>query len=142
VRRLEPWGVISRRRHWYVAGFDRDRQAERVFRLSRITSVVTLDGPAGAYEIPSGIELRKAVTEFDQPEPTRTARVRLAAGAGTRLRRRGTVAPADDGDVVTVAYAGDEQLAEELLSYGPDAVVLEPPSLRDTVIAMLEELAR
>ncbi|MGH3745402.1 MAG: helix-turn-helix transcriptional regulator [Mycobacteriales bacterium] len=135
-RRLEPWGVVSRRRNWYVVGLDRDRGAERVFRLSRITGPVEFDGDPGAYPIPDGVDLRAAVSDAAPSEPTATARIRLAGGVGTRLRRRGTVA----GDVLELPYADDERLAEELLGYGPGAVVLEPPSLRDEVVRRLRAL--
>ncbi|HEX7353687.1 MAG TPA: WYL domain-containing protein [Mycobacteriales bacterium] len=133
VRRVEPWGVVSRRRNWYVVGRDQDRGAERVFRLSRITGPVRLEGEVGAYAIPADVDLRAAVSEAAPAEPTATARIRLADGAGTRLRRRGTMA----GDVLELPYADDERLAEELLGYGPAAVVLEPESLRDEVVRRL-----
>jgi Predicted transcriptional regulator len=35
-RELEPWGVVNRHGRWYVAGWDRGRDAIRVFRLGRI----------------------------------------------------------------------------------------------------------
>src|SRR5512146_2786089 len=43
-RLLEPWGVVNRRGHWYVAGHDRAREATRVFRLRRIDGPATLSG--------------------------------------------------------------------------------------------------
>ena len=39
-RIVEPWALECWRGHWYLAGWDRDRGAERVFRLSRITGKV------------------------------------------------------------------------------------------------------
>ena len=44
-RRLEPWGVVNRHGRWYVAGHDMDRDAVRVFRLSRIEGAVSFSGP-------------------------------------------------------------------------------------------------
>lgn len=38
-RRFRPWGVGQRFDHWYVSGWDADRQALRNFRLSRMTSM-------------------------------------------------------------------------------------------------------
>jgi predicted DNA-binding transcriptional regulator YafY len=137
VRHLEPWGVVSRRRNWYVVGRDRDRDAERVFRLSRITGRVEPDGQAEAYAIPAAVDLHAAVSDATPTEPTATARIRLAAGVGTRLRRRGVVID----NVVELPYADDERLAEEILGYGPGAVVLEPRSLRDEVVRRLRALA-
>lgn len=46
-RHVEPWALECWRGHWYLAGFDRDRGAERVFRLSRIT------GRSAAVRAPS-----------------------------------------------------------------------------------------
>lgn len=136
TRRLEPWGVVSRRRNWYVVGHDRDRGAERVFRLSRITGPVAFDGLPQSYDIPAGVDLRAAVSEASAPEPTATARIRLAEGVGTRLRRRGSMV----GDVLELPYADDERLAEEVLGYGAGAVVLDPQSLRDVVVGRLHAL--
>jgi len=47
-RELEPWGVVNRHGRWYVAGWDRGRNAIRVFRLGRISGAVKFCGPVGA----------------------------------------------------------------------------------------------
>ena len=39
--------MVNRHGRWYVAGHDRDRDAIRVFRLSRIAGEVKFRGPAG-----------------------------------------------------------------------------------------------
>ena len=44
MREVEPWTIDSWRGRWYVVGQDTDRQAERVFRLSRIDGAVFLLG--------------------------------------------------------------------------------------------------
>ena len=38
TRTVEPWGVVTDRGRWYLVGHDRDRDATRTFRLSRIGS--------------------------------------------------------------------------------------------------------
>ena len=38
-RTLEPWGMTSSKGRWYVIGWDTDRQAERMFKLSRMTDL-------------------------------------------------------------------------------------------------------
>ena len=59
TRRLEPWGVLSRKGHWYVAGQDPDRGAPRVFRLSRVVGEVRPDETAvGAFVPPQDGLLR------------------------------------------------------------------------------------
>src|SRR3954469_4924749 len=66
VRHLQPWGVVSFRGRWYVAGKDTDRDEPRVFRLSRVQGAVTRDGKAGSYEVPPGTDLR-AMTQSLAP---------------------------------------------------------------------------
>src|SRR3954452_19757596 len=60
-RTLEPWGVLSWRRRWYVAGFDRDRGEARSFRLSRISGPVESVGRPQAFERPEKVDLLELV---------------------------------------------------------------------------------
>ena len=39
VRTLEPWGLTASKGRWYVIGRDVDRDATRMFKLSRITDL-------------------------------------------------------------------------------------------------------
>lgn len=49
TRTVEPWGVITDKGRWYLVGHDRDRNATRTFRLSRIGADVTGAGGAEFY---------------------------------------------------------------------------------------------
>jgi proteasome accessory factor B len=60
-RELEPWGVVNRHGRWYVAGWDRGRDAVRVFRLSRIEGAVRFSGPPGSVTVPAGTDVREVV---------------------------------------------------------------------------------
>src|SRR6201994_3459932 len=51
-RTVEPWGVVTEKGRWYLVGHDRDREATRTFRLSRIGAEVTAIGPAGEVSTP------------------------------------------------------------------------------------------
>src|SRR5947209_8975413 len=80
-RTLEPWGVLSWRRRWYVAGHDRDREEPRSFRLSRITGNVATLGKPGAFTRPDKIDLLEMVAGGWDDE--RRAQVRVSgSGAG------------------------------------------------------------
>src|SRR6202008_4103935 len=63
TRTVEPWGVVTEKGRWYLVGHDRDRNATRTFRLSRIGAEVTPIGPAGAITVPPGVDLRKIVAD-------------------------------------------------------------------------------
>jgi proteasome accessory factor B len=146
-RHLQPWGVVRYSGRWYAVGYDVDRQAERVFRLSRIHGEARTVGRPGAYDVPPGTDIREVARRL-APAPEREQVVLLArVDSGYGLRR--------DADTVEHDVPGPDDrsrwdrltlqgnvgmLAEEILTYG-DAVYAEsPPRLRDTVVDRLTRL--
>jgi len=141
-RRLEPWGVACWRGRWYVVGHDLDRQAPRCFRLSRVVDGVRATGPAGAYELPEVDLLAHVARWSGPPERTGRATVRVRPGRGAGLRRWAEpVGVGPEADILTLRYADLEWLAGWLAGYGADVLVLDPPELRDLVVARLREIA-
>ena len=148
TRTVEPWGVVTDRGRWYLVGHDRDRDATRTFRLSRIGADVTPIGPPGAVK-----RARRDQPARDRrPRGRRVAQHRRRPGSGsptaaaTALRRRATVVGPRTlggraGEEITVDIGMSDRLAREIASYGPDAVALEPQSLRDDVLARLRAQA-
>jgi proteasome accessory factor B len=141
-RTLEPWGVVNRRGRWYVAGYDRAREAPRVFRLSRITGPVKLAGPPGSVKVPEGTAVRELVKDWDKPlAREHTAVLRVRAEAGSALHRWGQVTPDAERagwDRVTIDYSDPEWYAGYLAWFGADVIVLGPPELREAVIRRLK----
>lgn len=146
-RRVEPWGVVSHRGRWYVVGHDLDRAATRTFRLSRISSVAPV-GPTDAVVVPAGTDLQQIVSAaVDSAAGTdgRSARIWVAADRAAGLRRAATTTEPGDldgepGDVLTLDIHSLSAVARMVLGVGRDAVVLDPPELRDLVIAGLDRL--
>jgi proteasome accessory factor B len=142
-RELEPWGVVNRHGRWYVAGRDRGRDATRVFRLGRIAGPVKFCGPAGSVTVPDGTDVRELVSDWDSvPAPERTAVLRVRTGAGVDLRRHAVSVRSDDTepgwDLVTTRFGDLVWFADLTAWLGPDAVVLDPPDLREAVIRRLK----
>jgi proteasome accessory factor B len=141
-RELEPWGVVNRHGRWYVAGRDRGRDATRVFRLGRIAGPVKFCGPPGSVTVPDGADVREVVRDWDAaPAPERTAVLRVRSGAGVGLRRHAvSVCPDETAgwDLVTTRFADVGWFADDAAWFGADAVVLDPPDLRDAVIRRLK----
>lgn len=148
TRTVEPWGVVTHRGRWYLVGHDRDRADTRTFRLSRIGPEVTAIGPPGAVTIPDGVNLREIVDRAVGDWPTNgQARVWIADGRATALRRQATVLGPRTlggraGEEISLEIGMTDRLAREIAGYGADAVVLEPESLRDDVLARLTAQAR
>ncbi len=153
LRHVHPWAVVSSRGRWYVVGHDTDRDAPRVFRLSRIDGAVTATGRPRAFEVPPDIDARAMVEPFADRAPTGRAVLRVRPGSGYGLRRRqleptqaerdsaeGAAAGAADDrgwDRIVVPFGNAWTIAAELASYGESVVVDEPPELRDAVVKQL-----
>ncbi len=142
LRTVEPWGVVTARGRWYLVGHDCNREATRVFRISRMVEVKPV-GPQGKVKSPDGRDLRTLVDEaIGNATSGGQALVWIADGHATALRRLGQVRERRrmgqrEGDVVELQVPAMDWLAREVAGYGADALVLEPASLRDDVIARL-----
>jgi proteasome accessory factor B len=145
AREVDVWALVFRRGSWYLVGRDRGRDEIRSFRLSRIESQVRDSGEGEPP--PEGFRAAEHLHAgpWGLGEPETTARVAfspkvswwaLGGVAGARpLRTR------EDGWVETEVPAGQgEAFVAWILSFGPDAVVLEPPEVRGAIVASLEAL--
>jgi proteasome accessory factor B len=152
--------VVNRHGRWYVAGYDTDRDAARVFRLSRIEGEVGFTGPAGSVIVPEGTDVRETVREWDTQPPVqqRAAVLRVRQGAGYGIRRYATPVPGstdvqgsidvpgstdvqggtDGWETISVPFSDVGWFAEHLASFGTDVVALEPADLREAVITQLK----
>jgi len=143
ARRLQPWGVVCWRGKWYVVGHDLDRRATRCFRLSRIVGTVRRSGRAGSYEPPADLDLISYVAKFSGPiERSKRATVLVKPGRAAGVRRWATeVVPEADGDRIVLTYGDLDGMAAWLVGYGADAIVIDPPELRERIIARLEQIS-
>ncbi|GGM28159.1 helix-turn-helix transcriptional regulator [Promicromonospora citrea] len=159
TRHVEPWRIAARDGGWYLMAFDRDRQAPRVFRLSRIESRVRVTGPAGAYDIPdvdTDVMLGKAHGEVRQAvvavRPERASALRARGKPVPDGERQAWLArlPADGGadgstptgwDVLEVPFRSVTGMASEAAGYGAAVVVLEPAPVREETVRRLRAAA-
>jgi proteasome accessory factor B len=141
TRRVQPWGLASWHGRWYLTGHDLDRDAPRVFRLSRIEGAVKPVGKPGGYVVPSDHSARDMIRTTVGDQQARIAVMRAREGRGQALRRRGherpTETPLPGWTVLEVPFTDADTFADEVTGYGPDVVVQEPPEVRELVVARL-----
>ncbi len=86
------------------------------------------------------------VAAYDAAAPAAVAVVRVRRDRGIGLRRQALNVSTDhaagenDWDLVELGYLDPGRLADQVLPYGPDAVVLDPPEAVEAVVRRLQTL--
>lgn len=141
-RTVDPFRVAFRGGRWYLVGHDRDRDAIRAFRLSRISSDCEQVGDAAAPPADFRAEDHIKVGPWGAGEPAGSARIAFSPDALWPARQAVEVLSETDladGWVELEMPGGDpEWLATWVLSFGAEAEAVAPAELRDEVIARLE----
>jgi proteasome accessory factor B len=143
-RDVDVYTALFRAGHWYLVGFDRERQEARSFRLSRFTTDLT-DGGDGR-EPPEGFHAADLIaggpwSAAGEERATIALSPDIAWWATRTLVGAQEVRTRDDGWIeVSVPLANERELAPIVLQFGPDAVVVAPDTLRDEVVRRLEAL--
>ena len=142
-RRVAPLRLHRADGRWHLISWDLDRDAGRVFLLSRIEGAVR-PGPGRfdpalrerADDLVDGL-LRRREELLARVEVRRgsVAEARLAA------RSRGDEPGAEGGRVLTLSMLDPHLLAEEVIGFGADAAVVAPPELRELVVSGLRGIA-
>ena len=138
TRRVQPWGLASWHGRWYLTGFDLDRDAPRVFRLSRVDGPVDEVKRAQPYTVPADHRAQEMIRTTVGEQPTATAHIRVRDDRGRALRRRATATRGSgEWTELEVPFTDPDALADEVTGYGPDVVVDEPEEVRQLVVQRL-----
>ena len=138
-RKVDPYHLLFRGGQFYLVGYAHERDAVRVFRLSRIRGKVGYSSKAEHdFQRPEDFDPRAYATRADWQlgETQGTARIWLSDRIEWLVRRHlgegvGTIEAADDGVIFETPYGDSRQLVSWVLGLGPRARILEPPDLRD-----------
>lgn len=134
MRTVEPFGIVRRRRAWYLVGRDRDRQGPRGFRTDRMSGEPEVLEPPGAFDVPEGLDLAAVVSG---PE-VETVDVRFDADPEGQwaLNARGGIDEGSGRDGTRrMTVRGVDPMRDRawLLGIAPDAAVLAPEDLRESL---------
>jgi proteasome accessory factor BC len=130
-RIVEPYSLERSLPNWYVHTWDRTRDAEKSFRLDRMRSARLRDEvfePRPGFQTNRLGDARTAQVLYTKPV------ARWAVERGAR--------PLKDGTALAAMPVGSpEWLVGEILSYRGEAIVIEPPDLRERIAKRAHELA-
>jgi proteasome accessory factor C len=155
-RRVDPYHLVFRGGQFYLIGHSHERDAVRVFRLSRIQGKVGYATksehdftPPEEFERRNYAELADWQLGRQAGSATIFFRERIAWLIERDFGRHGTVRPATpedgvdgDGIVLETTYASERELLAWVLRWRQNAEVLAPPELRKVAeerIALLRD---
>lgn len=138
VRTVAPLALVQHQGRWHL--YADEGGAAKTFLLSRIVSQVT--ALAKTFPAPPADTKDRALLDLEDVWNRNTAIVEVEPGtdAATRLRRRRGSSVAASG-ALELHYSDANIFADELAGFGPEAVVISPPELREAVRSRLERTA-
>jgi predicted DNA-binding transcriptional regulator YafY len=150
ARKVDPYHLLFQGGQFYLLGRAHERDAIRVFRLSRIRGKVAYATKAEHdFKRPTDFDPRSYATRADWQfgEPVGQAEVwiseRIAWQVERHFGRFGTIRPAEDdsGDMIfSTEYASVRQLAAWALRLGEHARILAPDELVSEIAERVERL--
>jgi predicted DNA-binding transcriptional regulator YafY len=142
-RTVSPQRITHYRDNWYLDAWDQDREALRSFSVDRMSTARMLDATArdidetqlnehlsGSYGIFSGLPKGWATIVFSAKS------ARWVADEHWHSQQQGRFL-ADGRYELKVPYSAARELLMDVLHYGSDAEIVEPPSLREQARSLL-----
>jgi proteasome accessory factor B len=148
-RTVEPWGLTSKRGHWYVVGYDHARAAVRSFRADRVTGDIDV-GEDGTFDAPADFRPDDHVEDrawmFGDRDPVVVdllvddgyvdgALAVLGSDANVEHQANGSA-------IVSVPVVDLAAFRSVVLGFLEHAEVLRPGEMRDDVVAYLELVSK
>jgi proteasome accessory factor B len=139
-RRVDPYGIVRRRRAWYLVGRDHARDALRGFRFDRMLGPIDVSTEGDAFTPPEDVDLAEVVAG-PAPDPvdvelavSEEGRWVVASRGGRDLQTSGEQDPIRR---MLVTGLDPQRDRAWLLAVAPDAAVVRPDDLSADLRAAL-----
>jgi proteasome accessory factor B len=150
-RRVRPYGLLFQHSHWYLVGWDLERQAERIFRVDRMQAVEknpqrpnTPDFEPPEEDVLKGYRGREA-WELGEADEALQARAWFRFPTSLWAERNGFGTKVDEGldgaQIREFEVRQPHAFLRWILSLEGEAGILSPPELREGLRAMAREVA-
>lgn len=144
LRDVAPLALEMVDGRWHLLSWDAQRQDDRIFLLSRITSSVKSTSEPFDPDLRSHVDaMLQSLVELGEKQ---RAVIDVQASTEAEARLRPLASIVEPGDAVTdqmrltISYLDEAVFAEELVSFGAEVVVRQPLSLRKQVIDLLTQI--
>ncbi|HTW12704.1 MAG TPA: WYL domain-containing protein [Solirubrobacteraceae bacterium] len=151
ARKVDPYQLLYQGGQFYVVGRSHERDAIRVFRLSRIIGKVGYATKAEHdFQRPADFDPRAYANriQWQFGEPVGTAEIWISGRIAWQIERHfgryGEIHPAPAGgadSIFVTQYANARQLIAWVLGLGENARIVGPPELADELRARVHMLA-
>ncbi len=146
-RRIEPYGLVHQRGHWYVVGRDGGADAIRSYRLDRASAVEVGEEP-DVFTRPPGFSARQALPQrpWEAGEDDLEAEVRFDAAVAWWARRQipahSVTRDESNGDLVArIRIANRDAFIGWIITFEDQAEVVSPAELRSAVVDRVRGVA-
>jgi predicted DNA-binding transcriptional regulator YafY len=146
-RVVDPYALTYRRHAWYLVAFCHERKDTLLFRTNRIK---TLEYTGKTFSRPSDFSLKEYMAKSWQA--MKGAETEVVVKFDSRIaplikevdwHPTQRIEDLPDGSILyTVTVSGTKEISFWVLSYGQEAEVLSPASLRDELAAVTEKMCQ
>jgi predicted DNA-binding transcriptional regulator YafY len=143
-RKVEPYGVVGWKGHWYLVGYCCLRQGYRTFRLDRIQQIQFLEDP---FERNEEFDCRAYVMEHHgRASGGYSIEVEFQAPLSTVQQKipasYGSLTDTSAGALLQSEYDDLDDMARYLMVLNLPFVVHHPPELREALLRLAEQMVQ
>jgi predicted DNA-binding transcriptional regulator YafY len=143
-RKVEPYGIVGWKGHWYLVGYCCLRQGYRTFRLDRIQQVQYLVEP---FEKAEEFDCRAYVMEkYGRPSGDFDIEVEFQAALSTVQQKipasYGSLTATPTGTLLQSQYDDLNDMARYLMLLNLPFAVHHPPELREALLRLAEQMVQ
>lgn len=137
TRSVAPFGLTLWHGSWYLVGEDQEKHEIRVFRVSRICSIVSFTSKADAFVVPRDFSMQSHLIMLE-PESVYHFTARVRAGTCQSLRLISAIESLN-GDWDLLTFSLGNGWLEQVLWFGSDLVLLSPTKKVAEIYSHLQE---
>jgi proteasome accessory factor B len=136
TRRLHPYGLTLFKGEWYIAGYDVDRGAQRIFKVRRMSSISS-SGKKGLFDVPKDFDISKLFAANSNEELIKV-NLKIRKGKAPSIRIHAILESSDpEWDFLSARYINDIEAIREILWHGSDVVCIGPATLVEAIKSTL-----